>query len=475
MLEAQVSARTQELRLAKEAAEAANRTKSMFLANMSHELRTPLNAILGFSDLLRKRVQSEDQRHDLNIINRSGEHLLTLINDVLDMAKIEAGRTVLEMADCDLWGLVRDVTDLTRVRAVEKGLSLELELSGRTPRFVRTDPLKLRGALINLLGNAVKYTETGSITLRVDSCERDGSGTLVRFEIEDTGVGIAPKDLERIFEPFEQAGRDRTRKGTGLGLAITRHDIDLLGGRIEVDSRVNEGSRFRFEIPVERAAAREPAADPREAVGLEPGQPECRVLVADDERDNRELLKRRLEGWGFQVRVAENGAEAVQCFRAWRPHFIWMDLRMPVMNGVTAARNIRGAEGGRDVRISAITASGSDFGREEVLAAGFDDYLTKPSRPAEILDAMARHLGVRYVWRERPETVGEGRTFVSRAALAALPNALREELGRAVTALDVPRISEVVGKVAQYDRELAAALMHHVNRHSFTAIYTALQ
>ena len=457
-------------------AEQASTAKSAFLANMSHELRTPLNAILGFSNLLGKRVESEDQRRDLDIINRSGEHLLTLINDVLDVAKIEAGRSVLDLAPCDLWGIVRDVADMMRVRAAEKGLALELELPGDVPRYIRADAFKLRGVLINLVGNAVKYTERGSITLRVSAREGDTGGqALLRFEVEDTGVGIAPEDLERIFEPFEQAGRDRNRKGTGLGLAITRHAVQSMGGRIEVESTVKQGSCFHFEIPVETTAGFESAPAPCEVAGLEPGQPEYRILIVEDQRENWMVLQRMLQDAGFQVRVAENGKEAVECFREWRPEFIWMDLLMPVMDGIETTRQIRGLEGGRDVKIAALTASGSDWRRDEVLASGLDDYLTKPYRPAEIFEAMERQLGVRYRRAEKSEPVGAARPALSRAALAALPDAVREELRTAVVTLDLAGMSKVVDKVAQYDPELSSVLAQHARTYSFTAILNVLR
>jgi signal transduction histidine kinase len=230
LLENLVAQRTAELVEARNQAEQANRAKSTFLANMSHELRTPLNAILGFSNLLREHGVSEEQRRDLNIINRSGEHLLTLINDVLDVAKIEAGRTILEMAPCDLKALVQEVADMMRVRAAEKHLALALTQSDEFPRYVRTDPGRLREVLINLLGNAVKYTEHGSINLRCGARPADTSDrVLLRFEVEDTGIGIALEDQERVFQPFEQVAGAGRQKGTGLGLAITRQVVEFDG------------------------------------------------------------------------------------------------------------------------------------------------------------------------------------------------------------------------------------------------------
>ncbi len=249
-LEVQVSERTgqllkqtRELQIAKDAAEAANRSKTIFLANMSHELRTPLNAILGLSNLLREEEVSEKQRSDLDIINRSGEHLLNLIDEVLDVAKIEAGRGVLEIAPCELTSLVREVMDMMRVRAEAKHLTLRVVQSAEFPVYVRADAPKLRQVLINLLGNAIKYTETGSVTLRLDAGLRDhASRLLLRFCVEDTGAGIAHEDRARIFEAFVQIGK-AAQKGTGLGLTITRQFVELMGGAIHVESTPGEGSR----------------------------------------------------------------------------------------------------------------------------------------------------------------------------------------------------------------------------------------
>ncbi|HUK18825.1 MAG TPA: two-component regulator propeller domain-containing protein [Bryobacteraceae bacterium] len=483
-LEAQVSERTgelvertRELQIAKDAAEAANRAKTIFLATMSHELRTPLNAILGFSSLLREGTVSEEQRHDLDIINRSGEHLLKLINEVLDVAKIEAGRGVLEITPCELTGVVRDVMDMMRGRAEAKNLALLMVQSLEFPRYVQIDVPKLRQVLINLLGNAIKYTERGSVTLRLDAaCAPIAGWLLLTFAVEDTGIGITGEDRAHIFEAFVQVGKQTAQRGTGLGLTISRQFVELMGGTIHAESTPGEGSRFYVKLPVERAEESEataPSGDGARIIGLEPGEPEYRILVVDDERENRLMLERLLAGAGFHVRVAENGAQGVELFQTWRPHFIWMDLRMPVLDGVTATRQIRALEGGREVKIAAITASVFEDQRSEVLAAGLDDFVGKPYWPSEIFDCVGRHLGVRY--RQGEAAPVEPAAALQPEALEALPAELLRELRDALVALHAERIAEIIARVSERDSILGSALARFANRFAYTAIFEAIE
>jgi PAS domain S-box-containing protein len=399
-LEEEVQQRTADLVLALNAAEAANRAKSVFLSNMSHELRTPLNAILGFSNMMRKDLLlSQEQRENLDIINRSGEHLLTLINDVLEMAKIEAGRVQLEKAPFDLGSLVRDVTDMMHLRAQEKGLQLLIDQSSEFPRYIKGDEARLRQVLINLVGNAVKFTEDGGVTVRFGMKPQTTPQRLL-IEVEDSGIGISTADQQKIFEPFVQLENTAIQKGTGLGLTITRQFVQLMGGSISVESIKGTGSTFRVELPVNKVTAAD-VTKPESMVrgditGLAPDQPEYRILIVEDQLENQLLLAKLMKNVGFPVKVAENGEQALELFQSWRPHLIWMDRRMPKMDGLEATRRIRELPGGREVKIVAVTASAFMEQRVEMLDAGIDEFVRKPYRFNEIYECLTKQLGVQY-------------------------------------------------------------------------------
>ncbi|MCX6626607.1 MAG: ATP-binding protein [Candidatus Solibacter sp.] len=449
---------------------------------MSHELRTPLNSILGFSNLLRRGEDiSAAQRKDLDTINRSGEHLLGLINDVLDVAKIEAGRVTLESAPCDLRALVRVVVDMMQVRAAAKDLQLIVEESGGFPRFIRVDASKMREILINLIINAIKFTQRGSVVLRLAAAPEDASNRVrLRLEVEDTGIGIAPEDQAGIFEAFSQVGaalRKGTGHGTGLGLTIVKQYVELMGGSIRLQSVLGQGSRFCVELPVALATESEvtPPRDERRVIRIEAGQQEYRILVVEDDMESRQLLQRLLEDAGFAVRVAENGAEGVAVFPSWMPHFIWMDRRMPEMDGLEATGRIRKLEGGQEVVI-AVTASVLDSQLNDVLSAGMDDFLRKPYRPAEIFDCMARHLGLRYVYADDAPRPGTQDSLPLRPeALAALSEELRGELANALMSLDADRIARVIRGISEVDPALGAVVAQFADRLAYTPILRALR
>ena len=446
------------LLLAKEAADSANKAKSLFLANMSHEIRTPMNAILGFSQLLRHDASlTPPQKQHLEAIDRSGRHLMELINDILEMSKIEAGRVTLNEAPFDLQALLKDLEMMFRLRAKEKRLQFSVEFLGPVPRTVFADENKLRQVLINLLGNAVKFTERGGVILRV-RCEE---GLRLQIDVEDTGPGIAPEEQGRLFHYFEQAQAGRNAAtGTGLGLAISREFARLMGGDITVDSQAGRGSVFRRHLEV-KAAEETPGAakgEPSGAARLKDGQPAYRVLVVEDEPDNSRLLKRILGPVGFQVRQASNGEEALKEFDAWSPHLVLMDLVMPVMAGGEAIRRLRARAGGKDVKILTVTACAFEDSRREALAAGADDFVTKPFREEELLETIRRVLGADYLYAEKPPAAAEEGGGLTPESLAGLGEAPRRRLREAVINGNFDRVSELIGEMGLPDGRVARGL-----------------
>ncbi|OAI04926.1 hypothetical protein A1353_12120 [Methylomonas methanica] len=477
-LEDEIQQRTSDLIVARDAAEAANRAKSVFLANMSHELRTPLNAILGFSKLMRKNPQlSDEQRQNLDIINRSGEHLLALINDVLEMAKIEVGRLHLENAPFDLGNMVRDITDMMSVRAAEKGLRLLIDQASQFPRFIVGDEARLRQVLINLVGNAIKFTQQGGVTLRLGT--RKNRISHLQIEVEDSGVGIPAADQQRIFEPFVQLGEQRDNQGTGLGLTITRQFVELMGGVLTLESRPDQGALFRIDLPlaeVNQADITGPSFNKAEAgnvIGLVEGQSNYRILIVEDQPENQLLLAKLMESVGFSCKVAGNGAQGIELFQTWQPQFIWMDRQMPVMDGLEATKKIRELPGGREVVIVAVTASAFLEQRSELLEAGMNDFVRKPYRFNEIYDCLAKHLGVRYVYEGVPE---QNRQFapLTPDMLADLPASAREELKNALESLEPERIEKAIGLAAAQDSELRKTLGYLADNFDYPAILKAL-
>ncbi len=463
-------------------AEAANRAKSVFLANMSHELRTPLNAILGFSSLLlEERSLAPEHRNTLATIHRSGEHLLRLVNSVLDLARIEAGKEELQVTAFDLTAVVQDVLSLLRPRAEAKGLYLRLEAAEGVPRAVLADQAKLHQVVLNLVANAVKFTAQGGVTARLSAPMGVAAGTAsVAVEVIDTGEGIAASEQQRIFDPFVQLGRRADATGTGLGLAISRRFVELMGGTITVDSAPGRGATFRLHIPVQVAdpsqtAAAGPQREPFRFLAAD--QPACRVLIVDDHPDNVELLRRVLQKAGFQVRAASNGADGVDLFASWRPHFIWMDWRMPVMDGMEATRRIRGLPGGAEVKIAALSASVLSTEREQVMAAGADDFLAKPLDVGQVLRCMEKQLGLQFVAAADGVAPGAApaATELDPQALGALPAALRADLTEALERLDTARIAAAIGQVGDIDPRLAAVLDAHAKRYRYTVVLAALR
>ena len=467
----------------KDEAESANKAKSIFLANMSHELRTPLNAILGFSGMIaRDHTTPASVQEKVTIINRSGEYLLSMINDVLDLSKIEAGHIELEPDAFDLPRMLEDIGRMFEVRAESVQLRFELETDPNFSQVIKADPGKLRQVLINLLGNAVKFTQEGWVALRSRTLPMADEPSMVtlQLEVEDSGPGITAEQMQRIFEPFIQPGRTAAAvKGTGLGLAITKSFVELMGGEISVESEIGKGSLFRVELPVALAKAAEVSGiklmQPA-VLGLEPGQPAWRILVVEDDPENRLLLSSLLVQVGFEIRKAENGKEAIALFEAWQPHFIWMDMRMPVMDGYEATAKIRSLPGGDEVKIVAITASAFKEQRKTILEAGCDDVVHKPFKSHEIFDAIAEQLGVRYLY-EQEEEKAEKRQAVLQIMpemLAELPDDLIAELQNAVRAHDIEQTNAVLDRLDSAESELTNAVRRLVEDMDFRTLKNLL-
>jgi PAS domain S-box-containing protein len=388
-----------ELKQAKAAAESASRTKSEFLASMSHEIRTPLNAIMGIADLLAKTPLSPEQDKYVQIFRRAGDNLLNLINDILDLSKVEASQLELERTGFSLNDLLEKVTEMVAVRAQEKKLALVCEVAPNVPTDLVGDPTRLRQVLLNLIGNAIKFTESGEVSLRVTPDGNLSVPTALRFTIADTGIGISREKLGRVFERFMQADSSTTRRfgGSGLGLTISKRLVELMGGRIWVESVVNRGSVFSFAVPFEIwAGAKRRAAVPV-GTGPEPPLPALRILLAEDSADNRTITLAYLEDTPYRVEIAETGAIACEMFEAERYDLVLMDRQMPVMDGLTATRTIRTWEQANDrppTPIIALTASALKGDREKCMAAGCTAYLTKPIKQAVLLQAIKEHFMV---------------------------------------------------------------------------------
>ena len=458
-----------ELVAAKDAAQAANRAKSIFLSNMSHELRTPLNAILGFAQLMERDSEiPEQQRGNLKTIGQSGRHLLTLINDILDISKIEAGRQVYTPQVCDLPELIASLTESMVPRALGKGLALRSDLDPTLPHFINTDVGKLRQVLLNLLSNAVKYTVHGEVTLHA-SATVENDHTMLAIRVRDTGIGIPADELERIFDPFYQTQQGTlVGEGTGLGLAIARHNAELLGGRLQAESAPGQGSVFTLIIPARIAEEASPVvASRRHVSGLTPGQPSYRVLIAEDKESNQRLLARLLEDAGFDVRIAANGREAIEIFRVWHPHFIWMDMRMPVLDGYQATREIRKLEGGGALPIVALTASAFEEDRAGILEAGCTDMVKKPLDADQLFEVMSMQLGVTFRYAEEPLAASTKDGHLVAIDVSVLPAEIRERLRSAAESLNGEAVRAIAAEVETVDPEIAAAIRIRVEQYRF--------
>ncbi|MEG4444003.1 PAS domain S-box protein [Microcoleus sp. AT9_B5] len=495
------------LQKALQAAQAASIAKSRFLSNMSHELRTPLNAILGFSQVMvRSSSLSSDHKEQLKIINHSGEHLLNLINDILSMAKIEAGQTTLNENRFDLYQLLDDLEQMLKLKAISKGLHLIFERASDLPQYVQSDENKLRQILLNLLGNSIKFTASGQVVLRakkgrVSKKNRSlnlGAKTHLLFEVEDTGPGISPNEIETLFDPFVQTESGRkSMQGTGLGLPISQQFVEMMGGEIAASSQLGQGTIFRFDIvAIEVAEPDEKSLlITQEVIGLESNQPVYRILVVEDVEENRQLLLKILEPLGFEVREAVNGQEAIALWSTWKPHLIWMDMRMPVMDGYEATREIKALEqqsalAGENInlpanssptnatKIIALTASAFEEDRAKIMTAGCDDFIHKPFRESMLFDKMAQHLGVRYLYQEdlshslpQPATPRN----LTPEDLNVMPSEWIAQFRQEVLCANDELILQLIDQIPESEASLAHTLRDLVNNFRLDILFDLIQ
>ncbi|MEA5508984.1 ATP-binding protein [Crocosphaera sp. UHCC 0190] len=482
ILETRVEQRTLELHKA-------NQAKQDFLSKINHELRTPLNLILGYTEGLNQDESlNHEQRKKLEIINRSGEHLLSLINEVLEISKIEAGQMFLKENSFDLYQLLAQISETFALKVKSKGLNIILENKLNNDfYYIYADESKLRQILINLLSNAIKFTDEGTITLRAKAINYQGKKQqknndelhFIQLEIEDTGQGISSEEIHKLFKAFEQTQSGiNTQIGTGLGLYISRQFVELMEGEITVKSELNQGTIFTIKLPVKLSQAEAILPQPIETkvIGLAPNQPCYRILVVDDHVESRQFLANLLSSVGLSVKTATNGQEAIERWQQWQPHLIWMDLQMPIMDGCEATQQIKKIAQGTSPYILALTAYVSEKKRTMALSCGCDDFIGKPFRTTVIWEKMSQHLGLKYIYEPLKMTVDnygqqeEVSSALTPDSLTAMPREWLGQLYQASLHLNGKKVLSLIDQIALSHPTLAKSLKELAETYQFATI-----